>query len=32
MRMLPLILTFIGYKHQLDSYKNVADVDVNLTP
>lgn len=32
MRMLPLILIFIGYKCQLGSYENVADVDVNLTP
>lgn len=30
--MLPLMLIFIGYKCQLGSYKNVADVDVNLAP
>lgn len=29
--MLPFMLTFIGYKCQLDYYKNVADVDINLT-
>lgn len=30
--MLPFMLIFIGYKSQFDSYKNVADVDINLTP
>lgn len=29
--MLPLMLIFIGYKCLLVSYKNVADVDANLT-
>lgn len=29
--MVPLMLIFIGYKCALGSYKNVADIDENLT-